>query len=90
MEVNRGSAHDRNSFHHNHLRSTRFNIALQSGACPGSECPRDQEHSECPSSGISFTYDFQNRMLMKGALIMVYDGDDDWVSETVGAPLRST
>ena len=41
------------------------------------------------SSGISFTYDFENRLLMKGAVINVYDGDGNRVSETAAGTTTS-
>jgi RHS repeat-associated protein len=44
----------------------------------------DNNGNTISSSGISYTYDFENRMLMKGALVMVYDGDGNRASETVG------
>ncbi|HYU47895.1 MAG TPA: RHS repeat-associated core domain-containing protein [Terriglobales bacterium] len=36
------------------------------------------------SAGILNTYDFENRMLTHGAVSMVYDGDGNRVSETIG------
>ena len=42
----------------------------------------DNNGNTTSSSGISFTYDFENRLLMKGAVINVYDGDGNRVSET--------
>ncbi|MGA9207750.1 MAG: RHS repeat-associated core domain-containing protein, partial [Terriglobales bacterium] len=34
------------------------------------------------SGGISYSYDFENRMLTRGAVTIVYDGDGNRVSET--------
>lgn len=45
----------------------------------------DNNGNTSSSSGISYTYDFENRLLMKGAIVMVYDGDGNRVSETVGS-----
>jgi len=36
------------------------------------------------SASISNTYDFENRMTQHGSLLLVYDGDGNRVSETVG------
>jgi YD repeat-containing protein len=36
------------------------------------------------SGGVSNTYDFENRMTTHGSTTMVYDGDGNCVSETVG------
>jgi RHS repeat-associated protein len=36
------------------------------------------------SAGIANTYDFENHMLTHGAVTMVYDGDGNRVSETIG------
>ena len=44
----------------------------------------DSNGNTISSSGISFTYDFENRLLMKGAVINVYDGDGNRVSNTAG------
>jgi len=44
----------------------------------------DNDGNTIVSVGISYTYDFENRMLMKGAVAMVYDGDGNRVSETAG------
>jgi len=45
----------------------------------------DNNGNTISSSGISYTYDFENKLLMKGAVVMVYDGDGNRVSETVGS-----
>jgi RHS repeat-associated protein len=45
----------------------------------------DNNGNTISSSGISYTYDFENKLLMKGAIVMVYDGDGIRVSETVGS-----
>jgi RHS repeat-associated protein len=37
------------------------------------------------SAGIAYTYDFENRLLSRGAATIVYDGDGNRVSETAGA-----
>jgi hypothetical protein len=42
----------------------------------------DNNGNTTSSSGISLTYDFENRLQMKGAVINVYDGDSNRVSET--------
>jgi RHS repeat-associated protein len=42
----------------------------------------DANGNTISSSGISYTYDFENRLLMKGAIVVVYDGDGNRVSET--------
>jgi len=44
----------------------------------------DSNGNTISSSGVSFTYDFENRLLMKGAVINVYDGDGNRVSNTAG------
>ncbi len=44
----------------------------------------DANGNTVSSSGISYSYDFENRLLMKGAIVVVYDGDGNRVSETVG------
>jgi hypothetical protein len=36
------------------------------------------------SAGISYSYDFENRLLMRGAVTIVYDGDGNRVAETIG------
>ncbi|MGO9088245.1 MAG: hypothetical protein ACLQBK_23790 [Candidatus Sulfotelmatobacter sp.] len=45
----------------------------------------DNNGNTTASGGITNTYDFQNLMLTHGALSMVYDGDGNRVSETVGS-----
>jgi RHS repeat-associated protein len=45
----------------------------------------DNNGNTISSSGISYTYDFENKLLMKSAIVMVYDGDGNRVSETVGS-----
>lgn len=49
----------------------------------------DNNGNTTASSGISFTYDFENRLLMKGAVINVYDGDGNRVSETAAGTTTS-
>lgn len=44
----------------------------------------DNNGNTTSSAGIVNTYDFENRMLTHGAVSMVYDGDGNRVSETVG------
>ena len=44
----------------------------------------DSNGNTVSSAGIADTYDFENRMLTHGAVTMVYDGDGNRVSETVG------
>ena len=44
----------------------------------------DANGNTTSSAGISNTYDFENRMLTHGCLSLVYDGDGNRVSETVG------
>ncbi len=44
----------------------------------------DNNGNTISSAGIANTYDFENRMLAHGAVAMVYDGDGNRVSETVG------
>lgn len=44
----------------------------------------DNNGNTISSAGISNTYDFENRMLTHGAVTLVYDGDGNRVSETVG------
>jgi RHS repeat-associated protein len=44
----------------------------------------DANGNTTPSAGIANTYDFENRMLTHGAVTLVYDGDGNRVSETVG------
>ena len=36
------------------------------------------------STGVSDSYDFENHLVQKGAVTIVYDGDGNRVSETVG------
>jgi RHS repeat-associated protein len=36
------------------------------------------------STGVANVYDFENHMIQKGAVVIVYDGDGNRVSETVG------
>jgi len=44
----------------------------------------DANGNTTSSAGISSTYDFENRMLTRGAVTIVYDGDGNRVSETAG------
>jgi RHS repeat-associated protein len=44
----------------------------------------DANGNTTSSAGISNGYDFENRMLTHGAVTLVYDGDGNHVSETVG------
>ncbi|MBS1853279.1 MAG: hypothetical protein JST79_20460 [Acidobacteria bacterium] len=44
----------------------------------------DANGNTISSAGISYSYDFENRMLMRGAVGITYDGDGNRVSETVG------
>jgi YD repeat-containing protein len=44
----------------------------------------DANGNTTASAGISNTYDFENRMLTHGSLSLIYDGDGNRVSETVG------
>jgi len=44
----------------------------------------DANGNTISSGGISYVYDFENRLLMRGAVAIVYDGDGNRVSETVG------
>ena len=44
----------------------------------------DSNGNTVSSAGIADTYDFENRMLTHGAVTIVYDGDGNRVSETVG------
>jgi RHS repeat-associated protein len=44
----------------------------------------DANGNTISSAGISYVYDFENRLLMRGAITMVYDGDGNRVSQTVG------
>ncbi len=42
----------------------------------------DANGNTISSGGISYSYDFENRMLTRGAVTIVYDGDGNRVSET--------
>ena len=44
----------------------------------------DNNGNTISSTGIANTYDFENRMLKHGAITLVYDGDGNRVSETIG------
>jgi YD repeat-containing protein len=44
----------------------------------------DANGNTISSTGIANTYDFENRMLTHGSVALVYDGDGNRVSETVG------
>src|SRR5437879_13385189 len=44
----------------------------------------DANGNTTSSAGISSTYDFENRMLTRGAATIVYDGDGNRASETAG------
>src|SRR5438445_11743035 len=44
----------------------------------------DSNGNTISSAGISYSYDFENRLLMRGAVTIVYDGDGNRVSETAG------
>jgi RHS repeat-associated protein len=44
----------------------------------------DNNGNTISSGGISYVYDFENRLLMRGLVTIVYDGDGNRVSETVG------
>jgi RHS repeat-associated protein len=44
----------------------------------------DANGNTTSSAGITNTYDFENRMLAHGAVTLVYDGNGNRVSETVG------
>ncbi len=44
----------------------------------------DANGNTISSGGISYGYDFENRLLMRGAVSIVYDGDGNRVSETAG------
>lgn len=44
----------------------------------------DANGNTISSAGISYVYDFENRLLMRGAVTIVYDGDGNRVSETAG------
>ncbi|MFZ3212530.1 MAG: hypothetical protein WA188_13550, partial [Terriglobales bacterium] len=41
----------------------------------------DANGNTISSGGISYSYDFENRMLTRGAVTIVYDGDGNRVSE---------
>jgi len=43
----------------------------------------DANGNTISSGGISYSYDFENRLLMSGAALILYDGDGNRVSETV-------
>jgi len=45
----------------------------------------DANGNTISSAGISYVYDFENRLLMRGAVTIVYDGDGNRVNETVGS-----
>ena len=51
---------------------------------PNAGIALDANGNTTSSGGISNTYDFENRMLTHGSLSLVYDGDGNRVSETVG------
>jgi RHS repeat-associated protein len=44
----------------------------------------DNNGNTTASAGISNTYDFENRMIGHGAVALVYDGDGNRVTETIG------
>ena len=44
----------------------------------------DNNGNTISSAGISYAYDFENRLTLRGAVTIVYDGDGNRVSETVG------
>jgi RHS repeat-associated protein len=44
----------------------------------------DNNGNTISAAGISYVYDFENRLLMRGAVTIVYDGDGNRVSETAG------
>jgi YD repeat-containing protein len=44
----------------------------------------DANANTTSSAGISNTYDFENRTTGHGSLTLVYDGDGNRVSETIG------
>ena len=44
----------------------------------------DANGNTTSSAGITNTYDFENRMTGHGSLSLVYDGDGNRASETVG------
>ncbi len=45
----------------------------------------DNNGNTISSAGTASTYDFENRMLTHGSVTMVYDGDGNRVSETLGS-----
>jgi len=49
----------------------------------------DNDGNTTASAGVTNTYDFENRMLTRGAVSMVYDGDGNRVSETAGGVTTS-
>jgi len=55
--------------------------------CSGVTSPEfitiDNNGNTISSAGIANTYDFENRMLMHGAITPVYDGDGKQISETL-------
>jgi len=44
----------------------------------------DANGNTISSGGISYSYDFENRLLMRGSVLIIYDGDGNRVSETGG------
>jgi uncharacterized protein RhaS with RHS repeats len=42
----------------------------------------DANGNTISSGGISYSYDFENRMLTRGSVLILYDGDGNRVSET--------
>jgi hypothetical protein len=50
----------------------------------------DDNGNTISSGGITNTYDFENRMRTHGAVSIVYDGDGNRVSETVGGATHQT
>jgi hypothetical protein len=44
----------------------------------------DNNGNTVSSAGVANTYDFENRMLTHGGVTLVYDGDGNRVSETIG------
>ncbi len=49
----------------------------------------DNNGNTISSTGISYTYDFENRMLVSGAIVNVYEGDGNRVSKTVGSTMTT-
>jgi RHS repeat-associated protein len=45
----------------------------------------DPNGNTTSSFGVTNAYDFENHMVQKGSVVIVYDGDGDRVSETVGS-----